>query len=258
MPAVQQSSPALLRIMTYNVHRCEGGDGQISPTRIARVIAEARPDIVALQELDVGRRRTGGLDQADAIARELAMEFHFHAALTIASEQYGDAILSRFPSRVIKQGLLPNPRWRPFMETRGALWIRIATPAGEVDVVNTHLGITQGERRTQVNALIGHDWLRGEGADRPLLLVGDLNALPGSRTCKVLAASLGLQLSPTRRFGGPHATFPSRRPVFRLDHVMAGAGIDIHSIEVVRGPAAQVASDHLPLLAAFSVAAKKA
>src|SRR5690606_25634562 len=44
-----------LRVMTYNVHSCIGMDGKLDPERIARVIARARPDVVALQELDVGR-----------------------------------------------------------------------------------------------------------------------------------------------------------------------------------------------------------
>ena len=47
------------RIMTYNVHRCVGVDGRLDVARVAAVIAQCRPDIVALQELDVCRLRTG-------------------------------------------------------------------------------------------------------------------------------------------------------------------------------------------------------
>jgi hypothetical protein len=53
-----------LRIMTYNVHSCVGMDGRLSTSRIARIISQCRPDIVALQELDVGRGRTGSIDLA--------------------------------------------------------------------------------------------------------------------------------------------------------------------------------------------------
>ena len=49
----------LPRLLTWNVHRCVGRDGKCSPERIARIIAEQNPDIVALQELDVRRSRTG-------------------------------------------------------------------------------------------------------------------------------------------------------------------------------------------------------
>ena len=47
-----------LRLMTYNVHRCVGVDRDLNVERVAAVIADARPDIVALQELDVGRMRS--------------------------------------------------------------------------------------------------------------------------------------------------------------------------------------------------------
>jgi endonuclease/exonuclease/phosphatase family metal-dependent hydrolase len=50
------------RIMTYNVHRCVGTVRKLSPQRIAEVIAPCDPDIVALQEIDVVRMHTGGID----------------------------------------------------------------------------------------------------------------------------------------------------------------------------------------------------
>jgi endonuclease/exonuclease/phosphatase family metal-dependent hydrolase len=52
------------RILTYNVHSCRGTDNKLDVGRVAEVIAQSRPDIIALQEVDVGRRRTGKVDQA--------------------------------------------------------------------------------------------------------------------------------------------------------------------------------------------------
>ena len=52
------------RLLTYNVHRCVGVDRKLDVARIVGVIAEHEPDIVCLQELDVGRARTGYVDQA--------------------------------------------------------------------------------------------------------------------------------------------------------------------------------------------------
>jgi endonuclease/exonuclease/phosphatase family metal-dependent hydrolase len=51
-----------LRLLTWNVHRCTGRDGKASPERIAEVIAATAPDVVALQEVDVHRPRSGGVD----------------------------------------------------------------------------------------------------------------------------------------------------------------------------------------------------
>ena len=71
------------RILTYNVHRCVGSDRRLDVGRVAAVIAELEPDLVALQELDVGRARTGHVDQAHEIARRLSMSVRFHAALKV-------------------------------------------------------------------------------------------------------------------------------------------------------------------------------
>ena len=93
-----------VRIMTYNVHSCRGMDGRISHERIADVLERYNPDVVALQELDLRRKRSGGLDQTRAIAELVAMESHFHPALRVAEEEYGDAILSRHPMKVVRSG----------------------------------------------------------------------------------------------------------------------------------------------------------
>ena len=97
------------RLLTYNVHRCVGTDRRLDVGRIVAVIAEFEPDIVCLQELDVGRARTGGVDQAEAIADGLAMTSRFHPAMRVEAEQYGDAILTRHPERLIRAGAL---KWR--------------------------------------------------------------------------------------------------------------------------------------------------
>ncbi len=107
--------------MTYNVHRCRGRDRQYSPQRIADVIASAKPDVVALQELDVGRARSGGVDQAEMIAAALGMRAQFHPALKVMEELYGDAILTACPSRLVKAGAVARPSGpaRPRAARRG-------------------------------------------------------------------------------------------------------------------------------------------
>src|SRR5882724_6120294 len=59
-PTAEACAPdPMPRIVTYNVHRCVGNDRRLNVARVAQVLADLAPDIVALQELDVGRRRTG-------------------------------------------------------------------------------------------------------------------------------------------------------------------------------------------------------
>jgi endonuclease/exonuclease/phosphatase family metal-dependent hydrolase len=93
-----------MRLVTYNVHSCVGTDGKLDIPRVAAVIAALEADIVCLQELDVGRARTGGVDQARAIAELVKMHSRFHPAMFVREEQYGDAILTALPNRVVKAG----------------------------------------------------------------------------------------------------------------------------------------------------------
>ena len=75
------TSGAKLRVATYNVHGCMGMDRQRSEARIAEVIDEMSVDIVALQELDLRRRRSGGANQTKMIAEKLGWHSHFHPAM---------------------------------------------------------------------------------------------------------------------------------------------------------------------------------
>src|SRR3982751_2694231 len=85
-----------LRVATYNVHGCRGIDGRRSEQRIAEVIALLDVDVVGLQELDLNRQRSAGVDQAGIIAKELGWHRLFHPAMHIGEEHYGNAILSRY------------------------------------------------------------------------------------------------------------------------------------------------------------------
>lgn len=240
------------RLITYNVHRCLGLDGSLSPARIAQVIAPYQPDIVALQELDVFRARTGSIDQAHAIAGELGMQMHFHPALRVLEELYGDAILTARPSRLVKAGPLPGLSARPDLEPRGALWASIRIGGAEVQVINTHLGLNRHERLAQVNALLGPQWLGHPVCREPVILTGDFNALPVSRAYRRLGKRLGdaqLSLSMHR----PKATFPVRMPFLRIDHVFASPGVEILRVETIRTPESRIASDHLPLMVDFRI-----
>jgi endonuclease/exonuclease/phosphatase family metal-dependent hydrolase len=252
----QQLEERVPRILTYNVHRCLGVDRRLSPPRIAEVIASCEPDIVALQELDVNRARTGGVDQAHAIAHELGMQLHFHPALKVMDELYGDAILTTLPCTLVKAEPLPSWGQRVFVEPRGALWASVKIAGAELQVINTHLGLRGPERLRQIDALLGPDWLGHPACREPVIVAGDFNAVPRSRTYRRLAA----RLSDAQEWLGKtraRQTYPSRAPVLRLDHVFVSRSIEVLRAEVIRTPLARVASDHLPLAVDFRIVASE-
>lgn len=236
------------RIMTYNVHRCVGADRRADPRRIAKVIASCEPDIVALQELDVGRLRTGGVDQARVIAHHLGMSFHFHPVLQVEEELYGDAILTSLTMRLVKADRLPG---NATLEPRGALWVSISTDGAEIQIINTHLGLVPFERSMQVDALLGPSWISNPNCMEPVILLGDFNAGSQSRVYRRLSTKLrDAQLGLHRR---PQRTFPARMPVLRIDHIFCSRSVQVVDLEVPRSQLTWIASDHLPLVMDFRI-----
>lgn len=240
------------RIVTYNVHRCVGADRKLDVGRIASVIDALEPDIVALQELDVGRARSGGVDQAHEIAQRLEMTHHFNAALTVEEEQYGDAILTSLPEKLVKAGALPGLATKFQVEPRGALWIAVEIGGRWVQVINAHLGLVPREQQRQARTLAGEAWLERARAEGPVILLGDFNATRASVVYRTLTRGLqdARQTAATRRAS---TTFPSAFPVLRIDHIFVSPEIKAMRIEAPYDRTMRLASDHLPLVMDFEV-----
>jgi len=243
-----QTAVKNLRIMTYNVHSCVGMDGKLSPDRIARVIARHDLDVVALQELDVGRNRSGGIDQAEIIARKLKMNFHFHPSFTLKDGKYGNAILSRFPMRMVRADSLPRLKAQRVFEPRGALWVELDMNGTKINLVTSHLSLWPAERLLQTEALLGSNWIGGESCNGPVILCGDFNAQPQSMVCQRIGCKLR-DAQMILKAHQPHNTWFSRR----IDHVFVSPEIEVMNIDVSRTELDKISSDHLPLIVELKI-----
>ena len=232
-----------LRLMTYNIRHGRGIDGKVDLGRIADVIAASQPDVVTLQEVDYGRFRSGIMDQGDKLAARLGMEARFAPCMTHDEDgHYGIATLSRLPLKDHHQVILPgtSDKVRPrFSEPRSALLTAVDWDGQELDVVNTHLSLRPGERAAQARALVE----LGRGHD--VVMAGDLNCTPISTAYRWLL---------TRLRGVPvaAASWPSRWPFLRLDHVLYRGQLAASDGRVVTDRLARQASDHLPVTASFA------
>ena len=241
--------------MTFNVHRCVGLDRRHAPQRIAEIIARQDPDIVALQELEVGHPCTGSVDQAQVLAAILKTDFHYHAARRSGEARFGNAVFSRLPMRKIHIGYLPTLPQIP-VQTRGALWVYIRLGVVDVQIINTHLRLLHHERFLQAGALCSEDWLahptyRSTYRLQSRILCGDFNATKASRVYRLFMQSLkdSASLSPTPS----GRTWPSILPLFRYDHVFVAPQIQVHKVTVPRTPLTTMASDHLPVVVDFGI-----
>jgi endonuclease/exonuclease/phosphatase family metal-dependent hydrolase len=228
--------------MTYNVHGFVGVDRVYDPERTARVIEAGHADVVALQEVAFGRGpRTEG-SAVEKLARRLGMRCHFTRTRDGKGGSFGNAVLSTHALELVAEGTLPQRR----DEARAVQWVKIVSPNFQLHLMNTHLSVRLAERRAQVQALLGAEWVVQAGSDVPLIVCGDLNASPYSSVYRRLSRDLvDAQCGSSRRRG----TWPSRLPFWCIDHIFVSPSLRVHSCGVLRHGLARAASDHLPVLA---------
>ncbi len=224
--------------MTYNIRNGRGRDDRVDLARIADVIASYEPDIVALQEVDAHRARSGTVDQAEHLALRLGMTAMFGACIDKDDGRYGIATLSRLPFIETRQMCLPAQPHRRRSEPRCALVTRLAWPAAnsELAMVNTHLSVLPGERPAQVAAI-------AESLDaEEVIVAGDFNCTPRSKSFRTLCCGLKSVTRGAR-------SWPARLPMFSLDHILYRGPLAVVSAGAWREGAAKRASDHLPVVA---------
>jgi len=226
--------PAPLRVMSYNIKHGLGNDGALDLARTAAVIAAARPDVVALQEVDRGCARSGGVDQAAWLGDELGMEHRFDAFMEYDGGEYGMAVLSRLPVISSESFRLPDGA-----EPRTALAVRVRLDDGhELVVVGIHLYATRAERLCQARRLA--EFLARETA--PVILAGDFNSEPHSPVME----HLRLRWTEVDK-GEDHLTFDSRHPEKEIDYFLyrPAESLEVVAVDVLDEP---LASDHRPLV----------
>lgn len=290
-----------LRVVTYNVHSGLGPDLSLGRPReavernlraLARTIVAAGspehpPDIVGLNEVDFAARRSGGLDQAAFLARELSRRtgHDYRVVRGVTWERrapgrearFGNAALVRHPVLRAEAVLfdaapgddgLPPVRSpllldRLVREARGAVTATVRTPAGEVDLLVTHLdAFAQAEREAQAVHL-----LRRVVPGRTTVLLGDLNAVPTPLTLgrrlfqddlthdlltsgPLVDARLVIAAREGRSDLGPWATFPAEAPVWPLDGVLGTIDLVPERARVI----GTTESDHRGLAVDYRVA----
>ncbi|HVK09665.1 MAG TPA: endonuclease/exonuclease/phosphatase family protein [Gemmataceae bacterium] len=237
--AIRADDPATLRVLSYNVHHGEGTDGKLDLARIAKVITTAKPDLVALQEIDRGAKRTGGVDQAAELARLTGLHVEFGKAIDLQGGAYGLATLSRYPLHGARVHPLPGKKGQ---EARIVLEARVEVGAGRaITFLNTHFqhddAATRAEQAAKVSDLFA-------GADGPVVLAGDLNATPESEPMKALAK----HWTPATPFDRGLKTIPAGAPKSQIDYVLVRPAGRFKVVEATVIEE-KVASDHRPVLA---------
>jgi endonuclease/exonuclease/phosphatase family metal-dependent hydrolase len=246
-------TPRTIRVVTYNVHKCVGLDRRERPARIAAVLRETGADVIALQEVvsveDDARHER---HQARFIAAELGCEFRLGENRRHNGGAYGNVVLTRLPVEHCRNH---DITWRG-REARGCLRVDVRPGGGApvLHVFNVHLGTAFVERRYQGRALVGDSILRAPDLRGPRVVLGDFNEWTRGLATRLLAEEL--TSADIRQHLRRRRTYPGPLPFFlHLDHVYHDPGLELVSLRLHRSRTALVASDHLPLVADFRLAA---
>lgn len=227
LPAAPAALATEVRVATYNVHLGFTQDWRFDPERIAATIREHGVDVVALQEAPVGLMVAYGVDLPLWLGHRLGMYSVFAPS---KGELLGDALLSRSALQSVSAVRLPPAGGDHRALVRGTL----RTAAGPLVVAGTHLGLTDAEQRVQVETVV-----RALGDASRAVLLGDLNAGPGSGVDQLLAAA-GLADAFELARSTPAPTWPALAPSQRIDWLRV-RGYDVS----VASTSAGGGSDHL-------------
>jgi len=239
------AAPRVLRVLVYNIHAGKDAGGVDNLARVADLVREVRADLVLLQEVDRGTRRSGGVDQPDVLARGTGFSAAFGKTLDYDGGEYGIATLSRWP--IARHELIrlpvdpPQQRSGGSYEPRGAQRVVVRAPGGDITVVNTHLDASRDDhyRRQEIRTVLA----TARDAPAPVLVGGDLNSTPDSEV-QVATRAAGLRDAWLECGRGEGLTYPATTPTKRIDYLYLSGAASCAAGLVLETQA----SDHRPVL----------
>jgi endonuclease/exonuclease/phosphatase family metal-dependent hydrolase len=244
---VRSDDAPRIRAVSYNIHYGQGNDGKYNLERLAEVIKAAQPDLVGLQEVDVGVERSGRVHQARRLGALTGMQVRYGPTQHYQGGLYGNAVLTKLPILDVHIQPLPYTEATPELVTypRGAIAVTVRGPDGNpLRFISTHFQHNVAEDRLAQAQAINRHFAEDE---IPTILAGDMNALPDSEPiAELLKKWTNVTDDP------PAPTAPSQNPRSRIDYIFSRPAAAFRLIEasVVDEP---MASDHRPVLAVLEL-----
>ena len=172
----QTSAPTEIKVITYNIRWRSGDDLQTLIKLLQEDPEIGCASILALQEVDRHKKRTGHNNTVKTIAEALGMYYVWAAPPSpkpTDEEETGVAILSLYPLSDVHRIVLPHPG--PGQRRRVALGATVEMPNGRWRIYSAHAEtrIKIGKKLEQYKAVL--DDLAQFPADMPAMVMGDFN-----------------------------------------------------------------------------------
>lgn len=227
-----------LKLMSYNIKNANGMDNVCNFQRIANVINNASPDVVAIQEVDSMTNRSRQKYVLGEIAERTQMHGYFAPAIDYDGGKYGIGLLTKqVPLRLQTLPLPGREEARTLILAEFADYIYCCT----------HMSLTEEDRMKSLELVKAFT----SSSTKPLFLAGDMNAEPESGFIKELQKDFQILSNPKQH------TFPAPDPKETIDYIATlkqnAKGFAVISAKVINEP---MASDHRPILVELRTAEK--
>ncbi|WP_037324815.1 endonuclease/exonuclease/phosphatase family protein [Salinimicrobium terrae] len=202
----------IIRVLTYNILHGATTKRDNDLDIVAKVINDLKPDLVALQEVDLRTNRAQKRDINTELALKTGMSSIFAKAVDFDGGEYGQSLFSRWT--FLKTGKIELPG-SPDKEPRIAATATIILPAGDtIRLLGTHMDHLEKSpdrlaQARKINSFIEKNTI-------PTILAGDLNDVPGSEAIGILES---MWISTYDKVA-PEPTFPSNAPEKKIDYIM--------------------------------------
>lgn len=252
LPAQETAGKTSLRILCYNIHYGQGNDGVYDLERLAEVIKAVKPDLVALQEVDVMVRRSGKVHQASKLGELCGLKTFYGPTQHYEGGLYGNAILTNLPVSDVLIHPLPYTDATPELTTypRAAIAVTVTAPDGKpLRFISTHFQHNvETDRVNQAHAI--NELFAADGDDLRTILAGDMNAIPGSEPVQVLETKWQNAIDEAAA-----PTVPSQNPTSRIDYIFYRSKAQFR-VEETKVIDEAMASDHRPVFAVLTLVAE--
>ncbi len=203
---------SIIKVLSFNILHGATTRGDFDLGAIAKVIIEANPDFVAMQEVDYKTNRAKKYDLVTELGYRSKMAPLFARAMHYDGGEYGEGILSKHTFLSTRNVDLP---YIPGDEPRAALEITTILPSNDtISFIGTHLDhLKSPQNRIMQTRKINQVF---SSNPYPTILVGDLNAEPRSVPIKILEEMwIASYTRDELKF-----TYPSDQPTKKIDYVM--------------------------------------
>lgn len=228
-----------MKLLSYNVRSLRD-----DTAALARVMRQVAPDVAIIQEAP---RFLRWRSQCAALARRAGL-----VVVTGGRATGANLVLSSLAVDVVATHEIGFSRDQN-LHHRGVALAVLRLSGTEFAVAGTHLDLIESPRLRHLDELAEHA-ATAVPAGVPLIVGGDLNALPGSATWRRLER-FGPDAFATvaAASGDPGLTYSSTDPVRRIDALFADPRAVPVSAEVLSSDDVRIASDHRPLVVEFDI-----